>query len=153
MERRVGEILRAMPHRYPFLLVDRILRMEGKKRIEGIKNVTVNEPFFVGHFPHRPVMPGVLIVEALGQLGGYLFLASFERPEEKVLILSGLEKARFYRPVVPGDQLKMEMTTTRLRETPTRTVLQMQGRALVDEAVVAEVTLSAFIVDRDAWQT
>ena len=119
----IGRILDVMPHRYPFLLVDRIIEMEGKKRIVGIKNVTINEPFFQGHFPGHPIMPGVLIIEAMAQVGGMLLMGTLvEMPEEKVVYFMSLDNVKFRRPVVPGDQLRFELE-----------MLQFRGPHLPDE--------------------
>ena len=140
------EIQEALPHRYPFLLVDRILEIEPGKRIVGLKNVTINEPFFTGHFPGHPIMPGVLILEAMAQVGGVLLMRSLnERAEKKVLYFTGIDGARFRRPVVPGDQLRFEVEFLQQR----RQVCRMKGTALVDGIVAAEAELSAVVVDRD----
>uniref|UniRef100_A0A7V4G6W8 3-hydroxyacyl-[acyl-carrier-protein] dehydratase FabZ n=1 Tax=Desulfobacca acetoxidans TaxID=60893 RepID=A0A7V4G6W8_9BACT len=136
------EIKQILPHRYPFLLVDRILSLELHKRVVGLKNVTVNEPFFMGHFPGNPIMPGVLIIEAMAQVGGILALLS--TPEHlgnpEVYLLS-LDKVRFRRPVVPGDQLILELTTTR----GGKKFYKMQGKATVEGQLVAEAELVAMI--------
>ncbi|MBI2563792.1 MAG: 3-hydroxyacyl-ACP dehydratase FabZ [candidate division NC10 bacterium] len=106
------EIQETLPHRYPFLLVDRILELELGKRVVGIKNVTINEPFFRGHFPGHPIMPGVLIVEAMAQVGGVLLMRSLDaRAEKKVMYFTGIDRARFRRPVVPGDQIRAELSS------------------------------------------
>jgi 3-hydroxyacyl-[acyl-carrier-protein] dehydratase len=133
------EILRHLPHRYPFLLVDRVLEVEKGKRILAVKNVSMNEHFFVGHFPHYPVMPGVLIIEALAQAAAVLTFVSLETlPDENSLsYFAGIDKARFKRPVVPGDQLRLEARLTR----ELRGVGKYAVRALVDENVVAEAEL------------
>lgn len=140
----ITRILQCLPHRYPFLLVDRILETEGEQRVVGIKNVTINEPFFQGHFPGHPIMPGVLIVEAMAQTGGVLLLSALERPEEKVVYFMSLDGVRFRRPVVPGDQLRMEVEVLQNRG---RTV-RLQGKAFVDGALAAEADMMARIVDR-----
>jgi UDP-3-O-[3-hydroxymyristoyl] N-acetylglucosamine deacetylase/3-hydroxyacyl-[acyl-carrier-protein] dehydratase len=140
------EILKLIPHRFPFLLVDRILELEPGKRIVGVKNVTINEPFFTGHFPGQPIMPGVLIVEAMGQVGGFLLLNSFEAPERKLVYFVGLDDVRFRKLVQPGDQLRMELRLLKLRGRTCR----MAGVATVDGTRVAEATLTAMVVDRDA---
>jgi len=141
------EIQEVLPHRYPFLLVDRILEIELGKRIVGLKNVTINEPFFVGHFPGHPIMPGALILEAMAQVGGVLLMRSLNvRAEKKVLYLTGIDGARFRRPVVPGDQLRFEVEFLQHR----RQVCRMKGTALVDGTVAAEAELSAVVADRDA---
>ncbi len=138
----VEKILGLLPHRYPFLLVDRILSLEVGKKIVGLKNVTFNEPFFQGHFPGRRIMPGVLIIEALAQTGGILALVS--RPEHQgnsAIFLMGLDKVRFRKPVVPGDQLVLELESLRSGQKFWR----MQGKALVNQAVVAEAELMAAV--------
>ncbi len=129
------EILRYLPHRYPFLLVDRILELVPGKFIVGLKNVTFNEPFFQGHFPGRPIMPGVLIIEAMAQVGGVLaYMTTQAHLAGKLYYFMGMDKVRFRRPVVPGDQLRMELTT--LRSGPR--IWKMAGKALVDGEVAVE---------------
>jgi beta-hydroxyacyl-ACP dehydratase FabZ len=138
----VEEIKRILPHRYPFLLVDRILSMEIGKRIVGLKNVTINEPFFVGHFPNNPIMPGVLIIEALAQVGGILALLSTpEHLGNPAIFLMGLDKVRFRKPVVPGDQLIMELETIR----GGKKFFKMDGKAFVNQNLVAEAELMAAV--------
>src|SRR5574341_1371978 len=123
------EIEEILPHRYPFLLVDRILEMELGKRVVGIKNVTGNEWFFPGHFPGHPIMPGVLIIEAMAQVGGVLLMRGLDaRAEKKVLYFTGIDRARFRRPVVPGDQIRFELEILQVR----RQVCRMRGAAYVD---------------------
>lgn len=139
------EIRDILPHRYPFLLVDRILEFE-EERIVGIKNVTVNEPFFVGHFPDFPVMPGVLIVEAMAQVAGVLVLKQIPNRKEKLVLLASVEQAKFRRPVRPGDQLRIEMKFTRRKAS----VAKMTGVATVDGVVVAEAELMCKLADRAA---
>src|SRR5467141_1378459 len=116
-----------LPHRYPFLLVDAILELE-EDRIVGLKNVTINEPFFAGHFPDFPIMPGVLVVEAMAQAGGVLLLSAIPDPESKLVVFTGIERARFRRPVTPGDQLRLEVDVTAWRGTAGR----MAGKAFVN---------------------
>ncbi len=142
----IQEIMDTLPHRYPFLLVDRIIEMEMGKRIVGIKNVTMNEPFFPGHFPGRPIMPGVLIIEAMAQTGGVLALKSLppEEAKKKVLFFMSIDKAKFRKPVVPGDQLRFELEVLRQRST----VMSLKAQALVDGAVVAEAEIMAMVVDK-----
>ncbi len=143
----LDEIQDALPHRYPFLLVDRILEIELGKRIVGLKNVTINEPFFTGHFPGHPIMPGVLILEAMAQVGGFLLMRSLNmRAEKKVLYFTGIDAARFRRPVVPGDQIRFEIEFLKFR----RQMCRMKGMALVDGKLAAEAELSAVAVDREA---
>ena len=140
------EIQEALPHRYPFLLVDRILEMEIGKRVVGIKNVTINEPFFVGHFPGHPIMPGVLLLEGMAQVGGFLLMRSLNaQGERKVLYFTGIDRARFRRPVVPGDQVRFEVEFLQLR----RQFCRMKGEATVDGELAVEAELSAVAVDRD----
>jgi UDP-3-O-[3-hydroxymyristoyl] N-acetylglucosamine deacetylase/3-hydroxyacyl-[acyl-carrier-protein] dehydratase len=140
----IGRILDVIPHRYPFLLVDRILEVEGTKRIVGIKNVTINEPFFQGHFPGHPIMPGVLIIEAMAQVGGMLLLGTIEDPDQKVVYFMSLDHVKFRRPVLPGDQLRCELEMLQNRGRTCR----MKGVAYVDGNVVAEAEMMARVVDR-----
>jgi 3-hydroxyacyl-[acyl-carrier-protein] dehydratase len=136
----IRKIMALLPHRYPFILVDRIVEMTPHERIVGLKNVTMNEPFFQGHFPASPVMPGVLIVEAMAQAGGILAYASRGEDEEKELVyFMGIDKARFRKPVIPGDQLILEMVSTKTRGN----VFKMSGKASVDGAMVAEADIMA----------
>ena len=140
----IRDIMKALPHRYPFLLLDRIDSMEKGKSLVALKNVTVNEEFFNGHFPTFPVMPGVLIVEALAQAGGILALQDLggELGSRKIFFMS-IEKARFRKPVVPGDQLRLEVSVERRRST----IWKMEGRAFVGENLVADALLQAMITD------
>ncbi len=140
----VTEIQGILPHRYPFLLVDRILEIEPGKRIVGIKNVTVNEEFFQGHFPGKPVMPGVLIIEAMAQVGGVLLLQEVADRESKLVYFMGIDEARFRKPVVPGDQLRFEVEVLRRKAT----TCKLRGRALVDGQLVAEAVVMSAMVDR-----
>ncbi len=140
----IGRILDVIPHRYPFLLVDRILEVEGTRRIVGIKNVTINEPFFQGHFPGHPIMPGVLIIEAMAQVGGMLLLGTIEDPDQKVVYFMSLDNVKFRRPVLPGDQLRCELEMVQNRGRTCR----MKGVAYVDGNVVAEAEMMARVVDR-----
>ncbi len=136
------EIRKTLPHRYPFLLVDRIVEME-ELRIVGIKNVTTNEPFFLGHFPDFPVMPGVLIVEAMAQTAGVLVLRKLEGTQNKLVLLASIERAKFRKPVVPGDQLRMEMVIDKMKAS----VAKITGQATVDGSLVAEVTVLCKLAD------
>ncbi len=133
-----------LPHRFPFLFVDRIIEYEKAKRIVGIKNVTINEEFFVGHFPGMPIMPGVLIIEAMAQVGGLLLMDSVENPEDKVVYFMSLNNVKFRRPVIPGDQLVFELEMVQMR----KTVCRMKGVGRVDGSVVAEAELMAQVVDK-----
>lgn len=140
----VTDILRILPHRYPMLLVDRVLEIEPGQRIVGLKNVSANEPFFAGHFPGRPVMPGVLIVEAMAQCGGLLLMEGLERAEEKVIYFLAVDGVKFRRPVVPGDQLRLELELIQGRGRRGR----LKGVAKVDGKVAAEATILGQIMDR-----
>ena len=138
----VKEIIQLLPHRYPFLLVDRIESLKEGEEIVGIKNVSMNEPFFVGHFPGNPIMPGVLIIEAMAQVGGVL--AFHSSPKEwagSLVYFMGIDKVRFRKPVVPGDQLRLKLTTIRQKQK----VFKMRGEAYVDDTLVAEAELMAAI--------
>lgn|SRR5579862_1108624 len=132
-----------LPHRYPFLLVDRIEELE-PDRIVGIKNVTINEPFFIGHFPEFPVMPGVLIIESMAQVAGVLVLSQIEDRKNKLVLLASIEEAKFRRPVRPGDQLRIEMKVAKRKQT----IAKMFGTAMVGETVVAEATMLCKLADR-----
>jgi len=140
------EIMKLLPHRYPMLLVDRILDYEDGKRIVGLKNVSANEQFFQGHFPGNPVMPGVLIVEAMAQCCAVLFLKDIEDRDRKLFLFGGVDKARFRKPVVPGDQLIMECTVLQKRASTVR----MRGEAKVDGAIVAEAEMLSVMTERPA---
>lgn len=138
-------IQRILPHRYPFLLVDKIIHLDMDKKVIGVKSVTVNEPFFVGHFPGQPIMPGVLILEAMAQTGGILLLNSFPNPEEKLVYFMQINNAKFRKPVVPGDQLFMEVELTQKKSK----VVMMAARSYVNDVLVAEAEFMAGIVDRE----
>jgi beta-hydroxyacyl-ACP dehydratase FabZ len=140
----IGQILDVIPHRYPFLLVDRIIEIESNTRIVGIKNVTINEPFFQGHFPGHPIMPGVLIIEAMAQVGGMLLMGAFEDRDQKVVYFMSLDGVKFRRPVVPGDQIRFELEMVQFRGKTCR----MKGVALVDGQVAAEAEMMARVVDK-----
>lgn len=140
----IAAIQRILPHRYPFLLIDRVVDLTRKQRIVAIKNVSANEPFFVGHFPGFPIMPGVLIVEAIAQAGGALLLTEIPDREHKLMVFTGIERARFRRPVVPGDQLRIEVEVLAWRQTAVR----MQGKAYVGEKLAAEAVVTCQLVDR-----
>lgn len=140
----ITQIQAILPHRYPFLLVDRIIDYDAGKRVVGIKNVTLNEPFFAGHFPGAPVMPGVLIVEAMAQTAGVLMLASLPDRAEKLVFFTGIDGAKFRKPVIPGDQLRLELTVLRLRPR----YIRLRGEAYVDGVLVAEAEISSSLVDR-----
>jgi 3-hydroxyacyl-[acyl-carrier-protein] dehydratase len=138
------QIQAILPHRYPFLLIDRVLEIERKKRIVALKNVTFNEPFFAGHFPGNPIMPGVLIVEAMAQAGATLLLTEIPERDSKLVVFTGIEKARFRRPVVPGDQLRIEVEVLAWRSIAGR----MGGQVFVEGKLVAEATISCAVVNR-----
>lgn len=140
----VDKIMEYLPHRYPMLLVDRIVEFESAERIVGIKNVTINEPFFAGHYPGHPVMPGVLIIEAMAQVGGLLLMDAFENPEDKVVYFMSLDNVKWRRPVTPGDQLRFELELVQFRGR----ICRMRGEGYVDGNRVAEADLMARVVDR-----
>ena len=140
----ITTILQLLPHRYPFLLVDRILGLEDGRRAVGIKNVTFNEPFFQGHFPGAPVMPGVLIVEAMAQVGAVLLLRGVPDRKDKLVYFAGIDRARFRRPVVPGDQIRFEVEVLQLRSRSAR----LRGEAFVEGVLVAEAEMLSSMVDR-----
>jgi len=140
----IDDIIKVLPHRYPFLLVDRILEMEPRKRIVGLKNVTINEPFFQGHFPGHPIMPGVLIIEAMAQVGGMLLMGTIPDPDNKVVYFTSLDNVKWRRPVRPGDQLRFELDMIQIRGM----MCKMKGVAKVDGEVVAEAEMGAMVRDR-----
>ncbi len=140
----IEEIMKVLPHRYPFLLVDRILEIEENKRIVGVKNVTINEPFFAGHFPGHPVMPGVLIIEAMAQVGGMLLMGSVKDAESKIVYFMSLDNVKFRKPVKPGDQIRFELEVTQMRGM----VCKMRGVGKVDGEVVAEADMAAMVRDK-----
>ena len=141
----IHDILRILPHRYPFLLIDRVIDLTRKERIVAIKNVTINEPFFAGHFPGVPIMPGVLIIEAIAQAGGALLLTEVADRHEKIMVFTGIERARFRAPVVPGDQLRIEVDVLSFRTRAGK----IQGRATVDGKLACEATLMCAVVTRE----
>src|SRR5690606_23863019 len=140
----IEDLMKILPHRYPFLLVDRVLEVEPQKRVVAIKNVTINEPFFQGHFPGHPIMPGVLIVEAMAQAGGVLLMGAVEDPESKVVYFMSIDNIKFRRPVRPGDQLRFEVEMVQLRGK----VARIAGVAKVDGQVVCEAEMAAMVRDR-----
>ena len=140
----INEIMKLLPHRYPMLLVDRIIELDPGKSIVGLKNVTANEQFFQGHFPGAPVMPGVLIVEAMAQCAAVLFLRDIPERDTKLFLFGGVDKARFRKPVVPGDQLRLECEVLQRRAN----TVKLRGVAKVEGAVVAEAELLSVMVDR-----
>jgi beta-hydroxyacyl-ACP dehydratase FabZ len=142
----INDILKILPHRYPFLLVDRITELEPEKRIVGLKNVTVNEPFFQGHFPGAPVMPGVLIIESMAQVAGVLIYRDLPDREKKLIYFTGIDNAKFRRPVIPGDQLRLEMELVSRRNN----FGKMAGQATVEGKLAAEAVVQFAIVDRPA---
>jgi 3-hydroxyacyl-[acyl-carrier-protein] dehydratase len=140
----IGDIMGILPHRYPFLLIDRVVEVERKKRIVALKNVTINEPFFQGHFPGFPIMPGALIVEAIAQAGGVLLMPEVPDREHKLMVFTGIEKAKFRRPVVPGDQLRLELTVLNWKPR----VARMEGRATVDGKLACEAIVMCQLIPR-----
>ena len=142
----IVEIMAILPHRYPFLLIDRVVEIERRTRVVAIKNVTMNEPYFVGHFPDYPIMPGVLQVEAMAQAGGALLLTEFSAAEraEKLMVFTGIEEARFRRPVTPGDQLRIEVKVVNWRSR----AVKMAGVITVEGKVVSDATITCQLVPR-----
>jgi 3-hydroxyacyl-[acyl-carrier-protein] dehydratase len=140
----IQEILGLLPHRYPFLLIDRIIEFERTKRLVAIKNVTINEPFFQGHFPDYPIMPGVLVVEAMAQAGGIIMMYELEDRLSKLVVFTGIERAKFRRPITPGDQVRIEVEVLAFRMRAGRIL----GRAFVDGKLACEATLTCQVVPR-----
>jgi len=138
----IEKIMEFLPHRYPFILIDRVISLEPGKKLTALKNVTINEHFFQGHFPGKPIMPGVLIVEAMGQAGGILAFSSQEKEKPgSIIFFTGIDKVRFRKPVVPGDQILLELEMLKMRSN----VVKMAGRALVEDKLAAEAELMATI--------
>lgn len=140
----IVEIMSILPHRYPFLLIDRVIEIERKKRVVAIKNVTANEPHFTGHFPDYPIMPAVLQVEAMAQAGGALLLTEIPDRDSKLMVFAGIEAAKFRRPVVPGDQLRLEITVLNWRST----AVKLRGVGTVDGEIACEATIMCMLVPR-----
>src|SRR5947209_3311787 len=140
----VTDIIAMLPHRYPMLLIDRIVEMTRRKRIVALKSVTINEAFFAGHFPNFPVMPGVLIVEAMAQAGAALIMTEFPDREKKLILFSGIERAKFRKPVFPGDQLRIEVDVLVWRSTAGK----MEGKAFVDGKLACEAVISCAVVNK-----
>jgi 3-hydroxyacyl-[acyl-carrier-protein] dehydratase len=149
----IDEIMSILPHRYPFLLIDRVIEMERKKRIVAIKNVTINEPFFQGHFPGKPVMPGVLMIEAIAQAGGALLLTEIPDRADKLMVFTGIENAKFRQMVVPGDQLRIEVTVQNWRIMGPRVAVKMLGVATVDGKIACESSATCMILPRPSSET
>jgi 3-hydroxyacyl-[acyl-carrier-protein] dehydratase len=144
----IQEILDFLPHRYPFLLIDRIVEFERTKRLVAIKNVTINEPFFQGHFPGYPIMPGVLVIEAMAQAGGIIIMYELPDRHKKLVVFTSIERAKFRRPVTPGDQLRIEIKVLSFRPRAGR----IQGKAYVDGKLACEATLTCAVVPRQREQ-
>jgi len=142
----IQEIMGFLPHRYPFLLIDRIVEFEPTRRLVALKNVTINEPFFQGHFPGYPIMPGVLVVEAMAQAGGIIMMHELPDRAQKLVVFTGIERAKFRRPVTPGDQLRIEVNVLSFRTRAGR----IEGRATVDGKLACEATLTCQVVPRAA---
>jgi 3-hydroxyacyl-[acyl-carrier-protein] dehydratase len=140
----INEIMAILPHRYPFLLIDRVLEITPKQRVVAIKNVTINEPFFQGHFPGYPIMPGVLIVEAMAQAGGALLLTEVPDRENKLMVFTGIEEAKFRRPATPGDQIRFEVDVLLWRSRG----VKMQGKAFIDGKLACEAIIMCQLVPR-----
>jgi 3-hydroxyacyl-[acyl-carrier-protein] dehydratase len=145
----IQEILGFLPHRYPFLLIDRIVEFERAKRVVALKNVSINEPYFQGHFPGAPIMPGVLVIEAMAQAGAVLMLSEMPDREKKLAVFTGIDNAKFRRQIVPGDQIRIEVEVLSFRSRAGR----MTGRAYVEDKVACEATLTCMIVPRVAEGT
>jgi 3-hydroxyacyl-[acyl-carrier-protein] dehydratase len=143
-EMNIGQIMEFLPHRYPFLLIDRVIEFERAKRIVALKNVTINEPFFNGHFPGYPIMPGVLVVEAMAQAGCILLLKEVADREQKLVVFTGIEQAKFRRPITPGDQLRLEVNVLSFRPRQGR----MEGKGYVGGKLACEATLTCAVVPR-----
>lgn len=141
----IEDIMEIIPHRYPFLLVDKIVELEEGKRVVGIKNVTINEPFFQGHFPGKPVMPGVLIIEAMAQVGAVLMLKNVEDKDNKLALFAGIDEARFRRPVIPGDQLRLEVEVIKIKAMTAK----LKAKAFVCDELVAEAVLLSSLVKKN----
>jgi len=144
----IQEIMDFLPHRYPFLLIDRVLEFEPQKRLVAIKNVTMNEPFFQGHFPGYPIMPGVLIVEAMAQAGALIMLSEIADRNTKLAVFTGIEKAKFRRPITPGDQVRIEVNVLAFRSRAGR----IQGSATVEGKLACEATLTCAVVTKEREQ-
>jgi len=144
----IGDLLKLLPHRYPMLLIDRVVDLVRAKRIVAIKNVTINEPFFAGHFPGYPIMPGVLIVEAMAQAGAALLFTEVKEKDDKLLLFTGIERARFRRPVTPGDQLRIEVEVLAYRGIAGR----LQGKAYVDGKLACEAVVTCRLLPRKAGE-
>jgi 3-hydroxyacyl-[acyl-carrier-protein] dehydratase len=142
----INQIMAILPHRYPFLLIDRVVEIERKQRIVALKNVTINEPFFQGHFSGFPIMPGVLMVEAMAQAGGALLLTEVPDRDNKLMVFTGIERARFRRPVTPGDQVKIVVEVLAWRSTAVR----MEGKAYLGDKVAAEAVITCRLIPRGA---
>lgn len=142
----ITQIMDILPHRYPFLLVDRVIELQRRQRIVAIKNVTINEPFFQGHFPGAPVMPGVLVLEAMAQVAGILMYQEVTDHATKLMFFTGLDKVRWRQPVFPGDTLRMELTVIRMKAR----FFKLRGEAFVDGQLVAEAEITSALVDRDS---
>jgi 3-hydroxyacyl-[acyl-carrier-protein] dehydratase len=145
----IADIMAILPHRYPFLLIDRVVEITRMKRIVAIKNVTINEPYFAGHFPEYPIMPGVLVVEAIAQAGGALLLTEIPDREKKVMLFTGIERAKFRRPVVPGDQLRIEVEVLNWRVR----AVKMEGKAYIDGKLACEAVIMCAVVPRVPGET
>src|SRR3954469_18093745 len=145
-ELSITEIQQIIPHRYPFLLIDKVIEIERRKRIVALKSVTINEPFFQGHFPDYPIMPGVLIVEAMAQAGGTLLLTEIADRDHKLMLFTGIERGKFRKPVVPGDQLRLEVEVLQWRST----AVKMQGKAFVGEKLACEAVITCQLVPTPA---
>ena len=144
MSMNILEIMQYLPHRYPFLLIDRVVEFDPTKRVVAIKNVTINEPFFQGHFPGQPIMPGVLVIEAMAQAGALLMLSEIQDRDKKLAVFTGIERAKFRRSIVPGDQLRIEVNVLAFRTRAGR----MEGKAYIDGKLACESVLTCQIVPR-----